>query len=232
MSGITHTQHYQVNTLTGGCYTTSVDLPHAPRAPSLHHCASLYYFQMVTTEGLCYLYVFTWHACACKQMTNDFAKVGSITTDLPVHAVHDRVVMHVIAMIWVISPHNCCIHFVLPLFHLLRNFPCMTRVRVAEWSKAPDSSSGPRMWAWVQIPLLTFCFGYSIQSGHGRGVVTPVFVATYTTGMLLQRAFQILTFQILTSVALCKTEIKHCSGHYRLGVSERLMLVSEHVKGY
>ena len=32
-------------------------------------------------------------------------------------------------------------------------------VRVAEWSKAPDSSSGPRMWAWVQIPLLTdkFC---------------------------------------------------------------------------
>ncbi len=28
-------------------------------------------------------------------------------------------------------------------------------VRVAEWSKAPDSSSGPRMWAWVQIPLLT-----------------------------------------------------------------------------
>ena len=42
-------------------------------------------------------------------------------------------------------------------------------VRMAEWSKAPDSSvkaylrkyvsgvecSGPRMWAWVRIPLLT-----------------------------------------------------------------------------
>ena len=41
---------------------------------------------------------------------------------------------------------------------------------MAEWSKAPDSSvslpeyghiepSGPRMWAWVRIPLLTEHFG-------------------------------------------------------------------------
>ncbi|CAN0923963.1 hypothetical protein LINGRAHAP2_LOCUS33870, partial [Linum grandiflorum] len=29
---------------------------------------------------------------------------------------------------------------------------------VAEWSKAPDSSSGPRKRAWVQIPLLTIFF--------------------------------------------------------------------------
>ncbi|CAN1143636.1 hypothetical protein LINPERHAP2_LOCUS13693, partial [Linum perenne] len=29
---------------------------------------------------------------------------------------------------------------------------------VAEWSKAPDSSSGPRKRAWVQIPLLTTHF--------------------------------------------------------------------------
>ncbi|CDO97404.1 unnamed protein product [Coffea canephora] len=28
---------------------------------------------------------------------------------------------------------------------------------MAEWSKAPDSSSGPRERAWVQIPLLTDC---------------------------------------------------------------------------
>ncbi|TVU27245.1 hypothetical protein EJB05_29842, partial [Eragrostis curvula] len=28
-------------------------------------------------------------------------------------------------------------------------------VRMAEWSKAPDSSSGPLTRAWVQIPLLT-----------------------------------------------------------------------------
>ena len=27
---------------------------------------------------------------------------------------------------------------------------------MAEWSKAPDSNSGPRERAWVQIPLLTF----------------------------------------------------------------------------
>ena len=30
-----------------------------------------------------------------------------------------------------------------------------TQVRMAEWSKAPDSSSGPLTRAWVQIPLLT-----------------------------------------------------------------------------
>ncbi|CAN1217806.1 hypothetical protein LINPERPRIM_LOCUS1133, partial [Linum perenne] len=29
---------------------------------------------------------------------------------------------------------------------------------VAEWSKAPDSSSGPLTRAWVQIPLLTTFF--------------------------------------------------------------------------
>ncbi|KAF8106346.1 hypothetical protein N665_0143s0016 [Sinapis alba] len=29
---------------------------------------------------------------------------------------------------------------------------------MAEWSKAPDSSSGPRKRAWVQTPLLTFFF--------------------------------------------------------------------------
>ncbi|CAN1345144.1 hypothetical protein LINPERPRIM_LOCUS40289, partial [Linum perenne] len=29
---------------------------------------------------------------------------------------------------------------------------------VAEWSKAPDSSSGLRKRAWVQIPLLTITF--------------------------------------------------------------------------
>ncbi|CAN1853559.1 hypothetical protein LINPERHAP1_LOCUS41067, partial [Linum perenne] len=32
---------------------------------------------------------------------------------------------------------------------------------VAEWSKAPDSSSGPRKRAWVQIPLLTIHFNSS-----------------------------------------------------------------------
>ena len=47
--------------------------------------------------------------------------------------------------------------------------PVTPVVRMAEWSKAPDSRvnlttlsvvecSGPRMWAWVQIPLLTKIF--------------------------------------------------------------------------
>ena len=39
-------------------------------------------------------------------------------------------------------------------------------VRVAEWSKAPDSSSGPRMWAWVQIPLLTKNFCPPLRLGN------------------------------------------------------------------
>ncbi|KAF8009193.1 hypothetical protein BT93_J0241 [Corymbia citriodora subsp. variegata] len=34
---------------------------------------------------------------------------------------------------------------------------------MAEWSKAPDSSSGPRERAWVQIPLLTFSFIFLSQ---------------------------------------------------------------------
>ena len=33
------------------------------------------------------------------------------------------------------------------------------RVRLAEWSKAPDLSSGSRKRAWVRIPHLTNCFG-------------------------------------------------------------------------
>ncbi|KAJ0111977.1 hypothetical protein Patl1_00522 [Pistacia atlantica] len=31
---------------------------------------------------------------------------------------------------------------------------------MAEWSKAPDSSSGLRKRAWVQIPLLTIHFKF------------------------------------------------------------------------
>ncbi|KAL7244812.1 hypothetical protein ACSBR2_000216 [Camellia fascicularis] len=34
---------------------------------------------------------------------------------------------------------------------------------MAEWSKAPDSSSGLRERAWVQIPLLTFFYYYYIN---------------------------------------------------------------------
>ncbi|CAN1162523.1 hypothetical protein LINPERHAP2_LOCUS24538, partial [Linum perenne] len=34
--------------------------------------------------------------------------------------------------------------------------------RVAEWSKAPDSSSGPLTRAWVQIPLLTTFFFFQM----------------------------------------------------------------------
>ena len=62
--------------------------------------------------------------------------------------------------LWSLSPYN--------------SWFCQV-VRMAEWSKAPDSSvslpeyghiepSGPRMWAWVRIPLLTDNF-------HGKTTV-------------------------------------------------------------
>ncbi|KAF2947691.1 hypothetical protein DAI22_02g387600 [Oryza sativa Japonica Group] len=34
---------------------------------------------------------------------------------------------------------------------------------MAEWSKAPDSSSGPLTRAWVQIPLLTLYFFFMLK---------------------------------------------------------------------
>ncbi|KAK7372672.1 hypothetical protein VNO80_06059 [Phaseolus coccineus] len=36
-------------------------------------------------------------------------------------------------------------------------------VLMAEWSKAPDSSSGLRKRAWVQIPLLTILFLFTFS---------------------------------------------------------------------
>ncbi len=42
------------------------------------------------------------------------------------------------------------------------NSPNYQQVRLAEWSKAPDLSSGTRKSAWVRTPYPTmkFCFGY------------------------------------------------------------------------
>ncbi len=41
-------------------------------------------------------------------------------------------------------------------------------VRMAERSKALRSGRSPLLWAWVQIPLLTFCLGCVRVSGCGR----------------------------------------------------------------
>ena len=49
-------------------------------------------------------------------------------------------------------------------------------VRVAEWSKAPDSSSGPHMWAWVQIPLLTMLFCVRCDVGEANASLEDVLV--------------------------------------------------------
>ncbi|KAG2707203.1 hypothetical protein I3843_05G125700 [Carya illinoinensis] len=44
---------------------------------------------------------------------------------------------------------------------------------MAEWSKAPDSSSGPRERAWVQIPLLTDHFNFF--DCFGNNSPSPIF---------------------------------------------------------
>ncbi|XLR06569.1 hypothetical protein HN51_061455, partial [Arachis hypogaea] len=43
-----------------------------------------------------------------------------------------------------------------PIFIILSYVHFPNYKKMAEWSKAPDSSSGLRERAWVQIPLLTF----------------------------------------------------------------------------
>ncbi|CAN0841128.1 hypothetical protein LINGRAHAP2_LOCUS3104 [Linum grandiflorum] len=45
---------------------------------------------------------------------------------------------------------------------------------MAEWSKAPDSSSGLRKRAWVQIPLLTFLFFFSFSLCHCFFTLLPL----------------------------------------------------------
>ncbi|XP_059076844.1 antimicrobial peptide 1-like [Cryptomeria japonica] len=45
---------------------------------------------------------------------------------------------------------------------------------MAEWSKAPDSSSGPLTRAWVQIPLLTFVLTSSGLSLKGHSIEAQI----------------------------------------------------------
>ena len=56
---------------------------------------------------------------------------------------------------------------------------------MAEWSKAPDSSSGPLTRAWVQIPLLTILtlkfFSFSTISNK----TAPLYVVLQTNVVLL-----------------------------------------------
>ena len=89
---------------------------------------------------------------------------------------------------------------------------------MAEWSKAPDSRivpspnrwwehSGPRMWAWVRIPLLTafyFLFFFVIridQKSASAGNRTPInclegnYASHYTTN-----AYESLLFNIFSSM--------------------------------
>jgi hypothetical protein len=49
---------------------------------------------------------------------------------------------------------TCIYLFLLKFSHKLLT----SKVRMAEWFKAPDSSSGPLTRAWVQIPLLTYFY--------------------------------------------------------------------------
>ncbi|KAL2961016.1 hypothetical protein AAZX31_17G069100 [Glycine max] len=73
---------------------------------------------------------------------------------------------------------------------------------MAEWSKASDSSSGPRERAWVQIPLLTEHFHFNIQNQ-----------ITYT-GQIIRITFTMETplmqfhYIIFKSISTGKTNLK------------------------
>ena len=94
--------------------------------------------------------------------------------------------------------------------------PVIRYVRMAEWSKAPDSRivpspnrwwehSGPRMWAWVRIPLLTafyFLFVFVIridQKSASAGNRTPInclegnYASHYTTNAYELKVFLCLS---------------------------------------
>ncbi|KAL0675174.1 hypothetical protein Bca4012_003155 [Brassica carinata] len=78
---------------------------------------------------------------------------------------------------------------------------------MAEWSKAPDSSSGPRTRAWVQTPLLTeFCLAWVFtgltDSSMNQGSMTQDFVTSpFIAGALALRT------SLLSAVDMNLTEI-------------------------
>ena len=99
------------------------------------------------------------------------------------------------------------------VFQLARRY-----VRMAEWSKAPDSRtipfqlswwehSGPQMWAWVRIPLLTAFYSFFVfvnknsKKNASAGNRTPInclegnYASHYTTN-----AYESLLFNIFSSM--------------------------------
>ena len=60
---------------------------------------------------------------------------------------------------------------------------------MAEWSKAPDSSSGLRERAWVQIPLLTLFVVSSNNSTTSHILMVPV-ITGVTTKLLAKLTFE------------------------------------------
>ncbi|CAN1158713.1 hypothetical protein LINPERPRIM_LOCUS12002, partial [Linum perenne] len=66
---------------------------------------------------------------------------------------------------------------------------------VAEWSKAPDSSSGPRKRAWVQIPLLTISslfFSYFFKLNHNT-LIQLAFAYTFFSSISNSEFISFLT---------------------------------------
>ena len=61
----------------------------------------------------------------------------------------------ILLLIYILTPKKKLIYIYI-YFFWGHNSHDAGQVRMAEWSKALDSSSGPRERAWVQIPLLTF----------------------------------------------------------------------------
>ena len=105
-------------------------------------------------------------------------------------------------------------------------------VRMAEWSKAPDSRmwsfhhhsgwglSGPHMWAWVRIPLLTHLFltflyiVYFIKKSHVRQRGIEPRSTAWKATMLTITPLTLLVFfswKIWTNLREVITKVRHLS---------------------
>ncbi|CAN0841140.1 hypothetical protein LINGRAHAP2_LOCUS3110 [Linum grandiflorum] len=78
---------------------------------------------------------------------------------------------------------------------------------MAEWSKAPDSSSGLRKRAWVQIPLLTFLFSFSFFPSHYAIVFNTFAPASVLTDEHVNTSWKQRNFLSLLALRLLVLEV-------------------------
>ena len=64
---------------------------------------------------------------------------------------------------------------------------------MAEWSKAPESKSGPQMWAWVRIPFSTLLL--STKSNLKNYTINSVFSLQMYNAILNRKLYLKVTIK-------------------------------------